>query len=118
MDHGQEAEEQAEVLMGADRPRRKQRGGSIDMAWEEETRRKIQTSQIINRLIGHVNGDVKLETSQVTAGLGLLKKILPDLSQSDNQTEVLHRYVARVPGKAESPQAWQQQHSPETKTIQ
>jgi hypothetical protein len=103
--------------MSADRPKRKLRGGSLDMAWEEETRKKIQTSQILNRLIGHVNGDVKLEASQVTAGLGLLKKILPDLSQSENKTEVLHRYVARVPGKAETAEAWQQEHSP-SPTIQ
>ncbi|HEX5508941.1 MAG TPA: hypothetical protein VFX37_10600 [Pseudolabrys sp.] len=71
--------------MSADRPKRKVRGGSLDMEWEVKTRRKIQTSQIINRLIGHVNGTVKLDASQVQAGLGLLRKILPDLSTATLQ---------------------------------
>lgn len=88
------------------------------MAWENEVRKKIQTSQVINRLISFINGDITLETAQVTACLGLLKKVLPDLSQTDNKTEVLHRYVARVPEKAANAEIWQDKHAPPQPTIQ
>jgi hypothetical protein len=104
--------------MGADRPKRKQRGGSIDMAWEEETRRKIQGSGVVNRLISFINGEVKLEPAQVSASLGLLKKILPDLTSAEIKQETTVRYVARVPNKVETSIGWQQQHAPETKLIQ
>lgn len=50
---------------------------------DEETRAKIKTSQLINRLQDHVDGKVDMRPSQVSAGLGLLRKTLPDLSQSD-----------------------------------
>lgn len=55
-----------------------------------------------------------MEASAVTAALGLLKKVLPDLSASENKTELVHRYVARVPDKAATADQWQQQHSPQT----
>lgn len=44
------------------------------------TRKKIQASQLINRLTDHILGKVELTSTQVTAALGLLKKTLPDLS--------------------------------------
>jgi hypothetical protein len=47
-----------------------------------ETREKIQGSLLVNKLMAFVNGDIKLEKSQVTAALGLLKKVLPDLSST------------------------------------
>lgn len=50
---------------------------------DEETRAKIKTSQLINRLEGHVLNDVDMKPTQVQAALGLLKKTIPDLSQSD-----------------------------------
>ena len=49
---------------------------------DDNTRGKIQASQIINRLQGYVNGTVKLEQGQVSAGLGLLRKVLPDRSST------------------------------------
>lgn len=49
---------------------------------DENTRGKIQAAQIINRLQGYVNGTVKLEAGQVSAGLGLLRKVIPDLSST------------------------------------
>ena len=45
----------------------------------EEARRKIQTTQLVKRLTDHVDGKVEMQTSQVTAALGLLRKSLPDL---------------------------------------
>jgi len=47
---------------------------------DENTRKKIKTSQIINRLTNHILGDLELSSTQVTAALGLIKKTLPDIS--------------------------------------
>lgn len=49
---------------------------------DANTRAKIKTSQIINRLTSHVLTDLELTPSQVSAGLGLLRKTLPDLTQT------------------------------------
>jgi hypothetical protein len=46
----------------------------------ESHRAKIQNSNILNALIGHAEGKREMSATQVTAGLGLLKKALPDLS--------------------------------------
>ncbi len=59
------------------------RGVRLNPEHDDRTRAKIQTSQIVNRLTSFVNGDVEMSAPQVTAALGLLKKTLPDLSQSD-----------------------------------
>ena len=50
---------------------------------DERTRKKIQVSQIINRLMNHVDGQCEMTTTQVRAAEILLKKALPDLSQTD-----------------------------------
>jgi hypothetical protein len=47
---------------------------------DEDTRKKIQAAQLINRLTGHAVGDVDLTPTQVRAIEILLRKILPDLS--------------------------------------
>lgn len=47
---------------------------------DENTRLKIQASQLINRLTGHANGTVDLSPTQVRAIEILLRKTLPDLS--------------------------------------
>ncbi len=50
---------------------------------DENTRQKIKTSQIVNRLTGHVLGTVEMGPSQVSAALGLLRKTLPDLATTE-----------------------------------
>lgn len=69
---------------------------------DENTRAKIQTSQIINRLTNHILGELKnskdetiqMSSSQVTAALGLLKKTLPDLTSINVQGDIFtHHYV-------------------------
>ena len=50
---------------------------------DERTRQKIKTSQLANRLTDHVLGKVDMSPSQVSAALGLLRKTLPDLQQTD-----------------------------------
>jgi hypothetical protein len=87
-------------------------------AMSAEHRVKIQNSNILNALIEHIEGHRKMSATQVAAGLGLLRKVLPDLSAAENKTEVTHRFVARIPEKAQTAETWQQQHSPESRTIQ
>lgn len=53
---------------------------TVKIRHDEETRAKIQTSQLINRLEDHILNDLELKPTQVTAALGLLKKTLPDLA--------------------------------------
>lgn len=45
-----------------------------------EHRVKIQNSNILNALIEHTEGKREMSPTQVSAGLGLLKKCLPDLA--------------------------------------
>lgn len=78
---------------------------------DDETRAKIQTSQLVNRLTDHVLGKVDLSSTQVSAALGLLRKTLPDLSQAEVKQEVT-RYVARLPEKAQTAETWQQHYAP------
>jgi hypothetical protein len=46
----------------------------------EEHRVKIQNSNILNALIEHVEGNREMCATQVTAGVALLRKVLPDIS--------------------------------------
>lgn len=46
-------------------------------------RLKIQNSNILNALIQHAMGEREMKPSQVQAGLGLLKKVLPDLQSTE-----------------------------------
>lgn len=48
----------------------------------DEHRVKIQNSNILNALIEHVSGKREMSATQVSAGLGLLKKVLPDLQST------------------------------------
>lgn len=57
---------------------------------DDETRRRIRTSQLINRLEGHVFGKIDMTNTQVSAALGLLRKTLPDLSQATVNHNVKH----------------------------
>lgn len=60
----------------------------INTRHQDMVREKIRASQLINRLEGHVFGEVDMQASQVTAALGLLKKCLPDLSESKADVNV------------------------------
>lgn len=80
---------------------------------DEETRLKIKTSQLLNRLQDHGLGLVDMTSTQVRAIEIALRKVLPDLTSVESKNETTVRYVARVPDKAPNAEAWQQQHSPE-----
>lgn len=64
---------------------------------------KIKASQLINALQKHVLGKNKMAPSQVTAGLGLLKKIVPDLAHSvmSNPDGTALNFTLLVPPKVD-----------------
>lgn len=45
-------------------------------------RDKIKNSNILNALIEHVEGKREMSATQVTAGLGLMRKVMPDLAST------------------------------------
>jgi hypothetical protein len=66
---------------------------------QEDVRKKIQTSQLVNRLTDHVLGTVEMTPTQVQAANILLKKALPDLQSVEHTGEgggpVDHSVVVR-----------------------
>ncbi len=58
------------------------RGRKSGFRMTDEHRGKIQNSSILNALIEHVEGRREMSATQVSAGLGLLRKCLPDLSST------------------------------------
>lgn len=53
---------------------------TVKIRHDEETRAKIQTSQLLNRLNDHVFNGVEISTTQMKAIEILLRKTLPDLA--------------------------------------
>ena len=51
----------------------------------DEHRVKIKNSNILNALIEHVVGEREMSATQVSAGLGLLRKVMPDLASTTIQ---------------------------------
>lgn len=74
-----------------------ERGRKAGFRMSDEHRVKIQNSNILNALIEHAEGTREMSATQVSAGLGLLKKVLPDLQavqlsgDSENPLEVVFR---------------------------
>jgi hypothetical protein len=58
---------------------KRSRGREHGFRMSEEHRTKIQNSRILRVLIDHVEGREEISPARVTAALGLLKKVLPDL---------------------------------------
>lgn len=58
------------------------RGRRPGFRMSDEHRTKIANSQILKCLMEHVEGKRKMSATQVTAGVALLRKVLPDLSQT------------------------------------
>lgn len=82
----------------------------INLHHDEETRRKIQTTQLVNRLESHAfsNADKEVMTqSQVRAAEILLRKSLPDISSvvvsgdEDQPIEMKHTFEWLAPPKSE-----------------
>ena len=73
------------------------RGRQPGFRMSDEHRTKIANSQILKCLIEHATGQREMSASQVTAGLGLMKKVLPDLVAAELSGEVVTRIVRDKP---------------------
>lgn len=73
--------------------------GRTPYRMSEAHRDKIRNSNILNALLEHVEGNREMSSTQVTAGLGLLKKCLPDLQSvtvsGDDEADPVN-IVARI----------------------
>lgn len=104
--------------MAASKAPLRNRSKPADPAFEK-TRQKIRVTQIVNRLEKHILGEqdtkkkiVKMSASQVTAALGLLKKVLPDLQSTEIQGEIKQQtWIGPPPVSADD---WEEKHG-ETK---
>lgn len=65
-----------------------ERGRKPGFVMTDEHRTKIANSQILKRLVDHVEGNVDMSATQVSAGLGLLRKVLPDLSAVEAKHDI------------------------------
>ena len=90
---------------------------------DDNTRMKIKASQIINRLQKHIDAYPEVEgdkiviknlmqQSQVTAALGLLKKVLPDLAVMEVKAEITEKKV--ISAEPITPEQWESEYSLET----
>jgi hypothetical protein len=57
-----------------------ERGRQPGFRMSNEHRDKIKNSNILNALVEHACGEREMSATQVSAGLGLLKKVMPDLA--------------------------------------
>jgi len=66
-----------------------------------EHRVKIQNSNILNALIEHVEGVRDMSATQVSAGIALLRKVMPDLASTTiegtgEDGEIVHKIVREI----------------------
>lgn len=57
----------------------------------DKVRARIRVGMIVTRLQNHVEGKIELTQTQVSAGLGLLKKVLAD--QTEITGEIKHQHA-------------------------
>lgn len=54
---------------------------------DDKTKRLIQASQLINRLIMHANGEIDMSQSQVNAARIVIGKSIPDMKAVELSTD-------------------------------
>lgn len=64
------------------------RGRPAGFRMDDSHRVKIQNSNILNALVEHVEGRREMSSTQVSAGIALLKKVMPDLASVDVNANV------------------------------
>jgi antitoxin component HigA of HigAB toxin-antitoxin module len=67
---------------------------------------------LLKRLQDHFLGKIKLDNSQVTVGLGLLKKTMPDLAATELSGSVERTTVIRAPETVSDTKAWLEKYGP------
>lgn len=73
-----------ETPTGYVRTMARKRGRAPGFIMTEEHRRKIANSNVLKYLLEHVQGKRELSATQAQVGLGLLKKVLPDLQSVEH----------------------------------
>jgi hypothetical protein len=73
---------------------------------------KIKNSNILNALIEHVEGKREMAATQVSAGIALLRKVMPDLASIEHSGEVITHYVAELPSVSVDADKWVDQYAP------
>ena len=91
---------------------------STSPSYAEKVRARIKAGGILDLLQKHISGKRKMEQSQVAAALGLLRKVVPDVSAVEHSGEVTQNHVARIPAVQQNSEQWQQQHSPDAPNAQ
>lgn len=79
---------------------------------DKKTRESIQTTQLIKRLMNHIDSKIELSTSQVRSIEILLKKTLPDLQAitvEGGDTPIQYAQVSSEPLTADE---WLTKHGP------
>ena len=71
----------------------------------DEHRAKLAKSNILNALIEHTMGKREMSATQVTAGIALLRKCLPDLTATEIKGDVA-TFVMRLPEPIENADDW------------
>lgn len=61
------------------------RGRTAGYSMTNEHRDKIKNSNILNALIEHVDGNREMSSTQVQAGIALLKKVMPDMASVSHE---------------------------------
>ena len=85
--------------------------------YADRVRARIRAGGIAKLLEKHIQGAREMSASQVTAALGLLRKVVPDVSAVEHSGEVTQNHVARIPAVQQNSEQWQQQHSPDAPTL-
>lgn len=63
----------------------------------EAIRERISAGVITDRLLKHVTGEIEMTATQVAAGLGLLRKVVPDLAAIEHSGDVtVHAFAVPV----------------------
>lgn len=65
----------------------------------QEHRDKIAKSKILQRLISHAEGVEDMRQTEVTAAIALLKKVLPDMTESKNESTVTVHHTSEAAGE-------------------
>lgn len=63
-----------------------QKGRGAGCTMGPHSRQKIADSKILKRLIDCAEGTIEMTSTEVTVGLALLKKVMPDLSTVELKT--------------------------------
>lgn len=67
----------------AEKGSKRGRGREPGFKMTEAHRDKIRNSNILSSLIKCAEGDLEMGSTQATVGLGLLKKVMPDMSANE-----------------------------------